>query len=268
MYFFYVSLIVCVAALIYMRYEAGRLKVNRVYFTRSANPLKVIHLSDIHLKYLCVKVKTVSEVIEKEKPDFIVLTGDYINNPAQIDSFLSFLEEIKGSHKVFLCFGNHDYGTFSYKESGIMAFTKRIEDLGVTVLHNKAVCFEKDSRKYNIIGIEDLRLKRYNVEKALSFCSDDAKLNIAMSHNPDIVFKLPKDRVDYLLCGHFHGGQIWMPFGIEFMLMRRERLCKMGIVKGVNKVNGVTLYINRGLGNVLFPLRFLSPPEIAIIYFP
>ncbi|NLD46675.1 MAG: metallophosphoesterase [Clostridiaceae bacterium] len=268
MYFFFVSLIICVAALTYMRYEAGRFKVNRIYFTNASNPLKVIHLSDIHLKYLCVDVDKVASVIIKEKPDFIILTGDYINHPHQINIFLSFLKEIKGNHRVFLCFGNHDYGTFSYNESKIMDFTRKIESIGVTVLHNKSVCLQKDSRKYNLIGIEDLRLRRYNVEKALSSCCEDAKVNIAISHNPDIVFKLPKDKVDYLLCGHFHGGQIWMPFGMEFKLMRRERLCKMGIVKGVNKVNDITLYINSGLGNVLFPLRFLSPPEIAIIYFP
>ena len=90
--------------------------------------------------------------------------------------------------------------------------------------------------------------------------------NIAFSHNPDIVFKIPEGYVDYLLCGHFHGGQIWMPFNLEFRILRNEVLCKMGITRGAHKVKGINLYISRGLGNVCFPLRFLSTPEIAILY--
>ncbi|MFZ5985991.1 MAG: metallophosphoesterase [Bacillota bacterium] len=268
MNFLYIFLAVSITALIYMRYEATRLKVSRVYFTENEEHLKVIQLSDIHIKYLRVDIKKISSVLKAEKPDLVVLTGDYINNPGHIPKFLDFLDNIKGGFKVCLCFGNHDYKALGNNERALMEFRRLIEDKGVMVPLNSSFCIEKYHRKYNIIGIEDLRSKRYNVEKALESCCSTAEANIALSHNPDIAFEIPQGKIDYLLCGHFHGGQIWMPFNLEFKLLRGEKLCKMGITKGVHRVNNLTLNINSGIGNVCFPLRFFSPPEISVLYFP
>ena len=263
----YVFLVISVIALIYMRYEVTLLKLRRIYFTKNSTGLKVVHISDIHLKYLKVSVQKLVRAIKSEKPDIIILTGDYINNASHIPKLLNLLEVIKGDHKICMCFGNHDYKALNYSESKINDLTQRIEAKGVHVLHNSSLLFELHSKRYNIIGIEDLRSGRYDIKKALDTCCT-ADTNIAISHNPDIVFEIPKGKVDYLLCGHFHGGQIWMPFHLEFKLLRGEKLCKMGIIKGVNKFNGITLYINSGIGSVCFPLRFFSPPEIAVLHFP
>lgn len=264
----YILLVVSITALIYMRYETTRLKVNKVPFTDSKTCLKVVHLSDLHMKFLKVKISKVTKVLKTENPDLVILTGDYINNPMHIPLFLNFLDDIKGNYKVFVCFGNHDYNAFKNIGASIHQFKKQIESKGASVLLNSSFCFEKGSRKYNIIGIEDLRSKRYDVQKALDSCQSGADVNIAFSHNPDIIFEIPEGKVDYLLCGHFHGGQIWMPFNLEFKLMRHEKLCKMGITKGVHKVNNINLHINSGLGNVCFPLRLFSPPEISVLYLP
>ena len=81
----------------------------------------------------------------------------------------------------------------------------------------------------------------------------------------DIALDLPGSSFDIIFSGHFHGGQIWAPFDLEYRLLRRERLCKAGIRRGLHAVNGMRLYIGRGIGNVVFPFRFLSPPEITVI---
>jgi len=276
--------------LLYMRFEAGWLKVDRVKFTLSNKGLKIIQLSDIHMKYLKVSAQKVKNVISREKPDIIIMTGDYIENQDQIDAFLHFLETIrtiKSDTVIYLCMGNHDYKAFDrncgkyhrqfhckphghskYQSHNIEDFIQSIESLGVTVLYNRAVSYSKNSVKYNIIGFDDVNAGHPDINKALSFCAEDAFVNIAFSHNPDIIFQIPKGKVDYLFCGHFHGGQIWMPFHLEFNLLRKEKLCRIGINRGLHKLNGINLYINRGLGNVCFPLRFLSRPEITVFYLP
>lgn len=262
----YVIIAIAVLALIYMRFETTQLKVNRVYYNKSSNPLKVIHLSDLHLIYLNVDIDKITKVLKAESPDLVIITGDYINTVSHIPLFLKFLDDIKGNYKILVCLGNHDYKTLNNSESKIQEFVKQIEEKDATVLLNDSICFEKDNRKYNIIGIEDLRSNRYDIKKALESCSKDAISNIAFSHNPDIVFQIPEGSVDYLLCGHFHGGQIWMPFNLEFIILRNEKLCKMGITRGAHRVNNINLYINSGLGNVCFPLRFLSPPEMTVLH--
>lgn len=264
----YFILSLSILALIYMRYETTRLKLSTVRFTKNKDPLKVIHLSDLHMKFLKVDIKKVVDVLTSENPDLVILTGDYISNSAHIPAFLKFLESIQGDYKIYLCFGNHDYDALNNNVEEIQRFKELIESNGASVLLNSSVCFEKGDRRYNIIGIEDLRSNRYDVEKSLSHCNTKACANIAISHNPDIIFEIPEGSVDYLLCGHFHGGQIWAPFNLEFKLLRHEKLAKMGIIKGVHRFNNINLHINSGLGNVCFPLRFFSPPEISVLYLP
>jgi predicted MPP superfamily phosphohydrolase len=263
----YIIITIAILGLAYMRFETTRLKVNKVYYSNRRDSLKVIHLSDLHLIFLKVNINKVKKVLKAENPDLVIITGDYINNVSHIPLFLKFLDDIKGDYKILACLGNHDYKTLNNNESEILKFVRQIEEKGVTVLLNDSICFEKNNRKYNLIGIEDLRSNRYDVKKALESCCDDAVANIAFSHNPDMIFQIPEGSVDYLLCGHFHGGQIWMPFHLEFIILRNEKLCKMGITRGAHKVNNINIYINSGLGNVCFPLRFLSPPELTVLHF-
>jgi hypothetical protein len=56
-----------------------------------------------------------------------------------------------------------------------------------------------------------------------------------------------------------------MPFGLEFRLFRKEPLGRTGIRRGLHMVNGIPLYLTRGIGNVIFPLRLGARPEITII---
>jgi len=251
-----------------MRFEASFVELTEVCFSKSKKGLTILQLSDIHMKFLKVSATKTKEIIDKQNPDIIIMSGDYIETANDVKNFLNFISVIKGRRPIYLCLGNHDYGAFDRNPEGLQNLMSQIEKLGVNVIHNKSVCIEKNNKKYNIIGLADFRSNKHDIAKALASKCKDADINIAFSHNPDIVFELPKGEVDYLFSGHFHGGQIWTPFGLEFKLLRDERLCKMGIKRGLHKVNGVNLYINRGLGNVVFPLRFLSRPEITVFHMP
>jgi hypothetical protein len=251
-----------------MYFEAGYVEVNHVPFSGDNNPLKIMHLTDIHINLLRVSPTKVKKILDREKPDLIVMSGDYISRPGQLPKFYNFLDIIhEDGIEIFLCFGNHDYEAFlKDKNDGFENYKMNIENKGITVLNNDSVCYIKNLKKYNIIGIADYRRGGSDIDRALKNCCKDALKNIAFSHNPDIVLNIPQGKIDYLFCGHFHGGQIWLPFNMEFKVLRHEKLCKMGIRRGLHKINEINLYISRGLGNVLFPLRFLSRPEITIFY--
>ncbi len=267
--YFYILLLLAVFAMAYMWFEAGFVEVKEVKLSSSGNGLKLLLLSDIHINLLRVPPEKVKKIIESESPDIIIMSGDYIAKPTDVPEFLDFIDVIQDKNiKIFLCFGNHDYEAFLKDRGGLEKYINDVEKKGITILHNQAVCYEKNSKKYNIIGIADYRRGGYNIDKALKLCCGDASVNIAFSHNPDIVLKMPEGKVDCLLCGHFHGGQIWLPFNLEFKALRHEKLCKMGVKRGLHKVNGINMYISRGLGNVLLPFRFLSRPEITVIYLP
>jgi uncharacterized protein len=275
MNYLYILLILAILGLLYMRLEASMLEVKTVKFTKSKDCLKVMQLSDIHIYYLRVNPNKIKTAILKEKPDLILITGDYVNKPSHIPAFLKFLNKLDCNINTYLCLGNHDFKAFIQNSkteeidiNSLDSFIKAIQKTGATVLQNQCICIQKNSKKYNIIGISDMRYNMHNLDKAFDSACPDAFMNIAFSHNPDIALQIPQGKADYLLCGHFHGGQIWAPFNIEFKLMRKEQLCKMGIRRGLHKLNGMNIYLNRGIGNVCFPLRFLSKPEITVFYLP
>lgn len=269
--FFYIFIALIIMLLLYMRIEASLLDKNYITFSNSSKGLKIAHISDLHVRKLYISSNRIRSFLDQISPDIIVISGDYIDSPKDITKFISLLEEINNVCPVYLSLGNHDHKAFKHDISKISCFIDKIQQTGAKVLLNSNVSLTKSNATYNLIGIDDLKHGNPDINKAFNGIKPSFGnncLNVAFSHNPDMLFELPKEKVDYFLCGHFHGGQIWMPFGLEFKLMRNEKLCRMGFKRGAHKVNGTNIYINRGLGNVVFPFRFLSKPEIAVIQLP
>lgn len=251
----------------YMLYEAGRLKVERLDFSKKGKGLKIIHLTDLHVYLTRVQAGSIRKIVKAENPDVILISGDYIDKPVHASQFLMYLHTICKGYRTILCLGNHDLRAFSKNKPGLENFIREIEALQVEVLRNRTVIVEKGGKKYNVIGIDDLREGHPDIRKALEGCVSGAP-KISITHNPDMAINIPGKIVDYMFCGHFHGGQIWMPFHLEFFLLRKDQLCRMGIKKGLKIINGIRVYINRGTGNVMVPFRLLSRPEVLVCIIP
>ena len=262
-----VSAAVLILALVYMMFEARWLKVEKINFNPCKDAIRIAHMSDIHINRLKISREIIRKTILENTPDIILLSGDFIEKSSDCELFLELARECFTGFKTFAVFGNHDYKAFSGQSKPIYEFMKQIERNGIKVLHNKCEILKIENREINIIGIEDMSrgLKNiHQVKQIVNNCSRNSTI-IVFTHNPDILLELENENINYFLAGHFHGGQIWLPFNAEFKILRKEKLCKMGITKGLHKFGDTILYINRGIGNVVLPLRFLSRPEITII---
>ncbi|HOQ08065.1 MAG TPA: metallophosphoesterase [Clostridiales bacterium] len=262
-----IILMVIAAFYAYMVFETTWLKIERLDFSKKGTGLRIMHLTDLHVYMTRIPAERIRKAVMAEDPDVILITGDYINKPVHASEFLQYLHTFTKGHRTIICLGNHDYRAFGSNTEGLQNFIREIEALGVEVLINRTVIVEKDGKKYNIVGFDDLRRGNPDVAKAMEGCIPDAP-KIAITHNPDLVLSIPGKIVDYMFAGHFHGGQIWMPFNLEFTILRDDQLCRMGIRRGLQRVNGIKVYLNRGLGNGVVPLRFLSRPEILICTIP
>ncbi|MGB4648195.1 MAG: metallophosphoesterase [Acetivibrionales bacterium] len=262
-----VIILVIAAFYAYMVFETTWLKIERLDFSRKGKGLRIMHLSDLHINMTRISAERIKKAVKAEKPDLILITGDYINKPVHASEFLRYLRTFTRGCRTIMCLGNHEYKAFRSNKEGLQNFIREIEALGVEVLINRTVVVEKDGQKYNIIGFDDLKRGSPDIEKAMEDCIPNAP-KISITHNPDLVLSIPGKIVDYMFAGHFHGGQIWMPFNLEFMILRDDQLCRMGITRGLKRVNGIRVYLNRGLGNGVVPLRFLSRPEILICTIP
>lgn len=262
-----ILLAIIAATLFYMYLEAGWLQVSRFDFTHDDAGLKILHITDLHVYLTRISARAVRKVVLAENPDLILVSGDYIDKPEHVQEFLKYLGTLCRGYKTIMCLGNHDLRTLGKSGPGIEKFIRQIEALQVEVLRNRTVIVEKQGKKYNIVGVDDLRQGDPDIVKALAGCIPGVP-KISLTHNPDLALHIPEKSVDFMLCGHFHGGQIWMPFHLEFILLRKDQLCRMGVKRGLHEVNGIKMYLNRGLGNVVVPMRLFSRPEILICKIP
>jgi predicted MPP superfamily phosphohydrolase len=138
-----------------------------------------------------------------------------------------------------------------------------LERRGMHVLHNQAVHLCEPQRGLDLFlaGIEDMHEGRPRLGDTLDSVPTDAPV-VLLSHNPDIIASPRLDRVDLVLSGHTHGGQLVLPFWgpahtQSAYLPRRH-------VAGHFWHGRTQFYITRGMGEGI-PLRFNARPQIALI---
>ena len=221
---------------------------------------KVLFISDLHAEYCFVPVSRVIDTIKKAKVDAVVFGGDICNHPQKHQVGTDYLHEIKTAcDKLNIPFigttGNHD--VHLTKEDVLKSGFTDLRDGPVKV---KDIIFSgvNDTGKTNRIWGSVPP-----VEKGFT--------HVLISHNPDWLLYKAEDKeldtVDHMISGHIHGGQICMPFRIEIMAIRKDKLPRRKVINGVFDGAGLTFFIGRGIGCVLVPFRIFARPEITVIEF-
>ena len=234
-------------------------KVNLHLKNKQEFPINILHLSDFHMEKISITPEQLFNKINRKDVDIIALTGDYLEKVKNIDKFIEYLNilnKLEPKYGIYVVFGNHDY----LLKNNINYFQKRIEETGAIVLKNENTSIMFEGQNINIIGIDDYKTKRSNIE--MSYENLKPGINIVLTHDPNIVLHMNNYSFDYLLCGHFHGGQIYWP--IPFHLIKMGKLPKKNIFKGLNFQQNKPYYINEGLGQTLVNMRLGSRPEITL----
>jgi len=245
----------------------------------SAEGMRIVHISDIHIGSFFDNheaVKTGIEKINALKPDLILFTGDLVNNFAdELAGWEPTLSALTAKYGVYSIFGNHDYGDYvswpskEAREENLEKLRQYHRALGFKLLENEKVDFTTDAGEiFEIIGIENWGLGGFSqygdLQKATRH-SDPAKFQILLSHDPSHwdAEVINKTRIDLALAGHTHG----MQFGVEI-----PGLVKWSPVKyryprwaGLYSVGKQFLHVNRGFGYIGFPGRVGMAPEITLL---
>ncbi|HBF88187.1 MAG TPA: metallophosphoesterase [Bacteroidales bacterium] len=241
------------------------------------NDFKIVQISDLHIgsfRNNPSKLEKAIDLINAQKPDLILFTGDLVNNFAsEVQEFKSILKKLSAKHGTYSVLGNHDYGEY-YKWKSVDKKKKNLENLykieeeiGFNLLLNSSIIIEKDSAKIAILGVENWGLPPFPAHGDLNMALEnieniDAK--ILMSHDPTHWTEQVKEKTDILLTlsGHTHGMQM----GFEFGRFRWSPVkFKYPLWAGLYEENNQYLYVNRGLGFIGFSGRVGIWPEITVI---
>jgi uncharacterized protein len=216
--------------------------------------LKVVHLSDIHHSPIVGldHIQRTVKIANRLKPDIVFLTGDYVSHETEyIAPVAAALGKLKAKLGVFACLGNHDHWT----DAEVVTHLLRGE--GITVLINEGRRIETRRGSFWLCGVDDYMVGKTDVEAALLGSYPD-EMKIMLAHNPIIFRDACRLGVDLTLSGHTHGGQIRVRNTENKIIPRRRKA-------GLHKRGDSQVYITRGIGTVVVPMRYQCPPEISLL---
>ncbi|XP_069112774.1 transmembrane protein with metallophosphoesterase domain-like [Argopecten irradians] len=229
--------------------------------------LSITLLSDIHLgpvngrKEMVQIVKMVNDI----ESDMVVIVGDLIDgNLNDLRKAAAPIKNIESKHGTFFVTGNHEYYTMD-----VDTWFEYLKTIGVTVLHNTNVHLPKNtpaSQQICLVGTDDIEASRiqymdhgFQLDKAIKRCNQDQPV-LLLAHQPKaakMAFE-SKHRIDLVLSGHTHGGQMF-PLIVGAYLSNPYYL---GLYRHGRNSH---IYVSQGTNFWGIPMRTFTSREIAVI---
>jgi uncharacterized protein len=220
-----------------------------------ATPLKIAHLSDLHTLSMGPRERRLLEVLAEEKPDVILITGDTIGawfgtSGASYEPAKALYEQLHAPFGVWFVRGNWENSKLPHNERAFY------QAAGIELLVNSSAPVRPDVW---IAGLDDPESGAPKLDAALAGIPAGAYKILLFP--PPVFFRHVGQRVNLVLAGHTHGGQVRIPFVNPFWLPRGSG----PFLQGWYDNEGTKMYVSRGLGTSAVPVRFRCRPEITFI---
>ncbi len=245
---------------------------------------RIIHLSDMHNCVYGREADELIEVVKRNKPDIIVITGDsFDSRRRQYFDSLDIIKKLTEVEMVLYVTGNHEELSPDLKE----IFLNEIKNYGVQILDCDAIEINRGGDSVFINGISDYTsyaveyglfekaisrnlnnderdlMKNSFKEKLKLFAEKKADgFNILLSHRPEMFDAYVENGYDLIFCGHAHGGQFRIPPIGAIYSPGQGFLPKYS--EGPHTKENTTMIVSRGLGNSAFPIRINNRPQVII----
>ncbi|PNQ72364.1 metallophosphoesterase [Hanstruepera neustonica] len=219
--------------------------------------IKIIQISDLHFDQLRYFHMSIAKKINSIKPDLLFITGDSVDKTEKIKSLNEFLELIDISIKKYAITGNWEYwGNVNLTELNSVYSKNNCELL---INENRTISIK--NREISIIGIDDFVGGNADFAKAVENLKE-TKTNIVLSHCPEHRDVITKEKgnlnIDLVLSGHTHGGQITFLGIVPFKPQGSGKY-----LKGWYKETEPKMYISKGIGTSILPIRFGARAEMV-----
>ena len=223
---------------------------------KALDGFRIVHLSDLHHGPLTStsQILRAVETANSLEPDIVALTGDYISHERRYAApCAEIVGRLRARHGVYAVLGNHD----NWTDAALITDLFRAE--GITVLINQGMRFEKNGTTFWLAGVNDTMVGLEDLALALAGARSD-ELKLLLAHNPIILRRAARANVDLVLSGHTHGGQVTLRSERSASGRPRRRL-----LKGLGHQGETQIYVTRGLGTVILPIRYGCPPEVSLL---
>ena len=233
---------------------------------------RIVQLSDMHVGSWNGNTQAMEKavsIINDLQPDLIVFTGDLVNNLAsELDNFIPVFSKLKAKDGVYSVLGNHDYSTYIHWENPeeqkeeLVRLKQKQAEMGWAMLNNRHIKLYNQNDSIALIGVENSGRPPFPDYAKLSEAMQgtEGMFQILLSHDPTHWRRevLPQTDIELMLAGHTHAMQTKI-FGFtpaQFIYEENDGLYQEG---------EQMLYVNIGLGHLLYPMRLGAWPEITLL---
>jgi uncharacterized protein len=227
-------------------------------------PLRIAFFSDLHAGSPHIDERYIKDLVRRINalsPDIVLIGGDLVingvvgGNPISIDRVIAVLKELKAPLGIYSVLGNHDWWNDGLK------IRQTLESNGIPVLDNSAKLIKVGSNfTFWLVGIGDDYTDHADAKAAISQINSDAP-RVLFMHDPSAIFQM-KERFFLALAGHMHGGQVYIPgFGAIITPGSAPKEWAGGWVD----FEFGSLFVSKGIGTSIIPVRFNAPPEFVIL---
>ncbi len=263
-------LIVIFIIIMFLFWQNNDIVVTEFEYKNSKIPLEfenfsILQVSDLHNKRFGKNQHKLIKEIEKSKADIIVITGDLVDRRKyNLEKAIEFIREAVKYAPVYYVSGNHEAWSGKYEE-----VKQALLEEGVIVLENESQLIVKNGNSIQICGVKDPAFltsgyidgtDTSELESNLKSWSDDAVFKILLSHRPELFDIYKANNIDLVFSGHAHGGQFRIPFLGGLIAPNQGFFPKYS--SGLYEDENTTMFVSRGLGNSIIPIRLGNRPQL------
>ena len=241
----------------YARYiEPKRLEVTTLDISHGKDPLTIAFVTDLHVgpNFTPADLEPTIRALEDLQPDIALFGGDFISeSPRFLHDLEAPLIRMTATAKLgsWGIWGNHDLANIRRRMEPVL------ERCRVQMLTNESTQLRGDLW---LVGIDDVLLGDVDIPASFAQVPDGAR-TIVLWHEPDVVARLVPYSPMLVLSGHTHGGQVRLPGVGELAAPSLGEK----YVAGKFDVDGMPLYVSRGIGVYRPPVRLNCRPELLVL---
>lgn len=237
--------------------EPKRLTVEVLKLGTGDTVFKVVQLSDLEISadYPEDRLQEMARRVNEQQADLVMFTGDLFSNYAQygpLEAVQEALRQVEAKQGKLAVYGNNDYGGGASR-----IYEDLMTQAGFEVLVNQARTFSVGERSVWVGGMDDAQLGAPDWQMLAETREKANDYEILLTHEPSVP-EGEKELPDLILAGHTHGGQVKLPF-------LADHLSYNGYLDGLYSLaGGAQLFVHHGMGTSQVPVRFGTPPQIAV----
>lgn len=252
--------------------ERGALRVRTHQLGASAAttpaPFRIAFLADVqHDAHTGpARVREVYAQVNARQPDVVLAGGDWINaGPDHIAAAAATAATLRSRLGTFSVRGDHEHFAYVDRARSVAEVERAMRRAGVAMLSNELRWFEHHGKRIGVVFVDYNYLHRTDpaVIEALVARVADADYAIAVTHQLDAALAARLEgKVDLVLAGHTHGGQVNPVIGLWHVPLAR---IETAFVDGRYARGPTTIIVTAGIGYSLLPIRYAAPGSVELI---